>query len=155
MWKRILAKIRPEPPKASRSPEGVGAETPAVAATETLRAAASGPISTTVKGSYFRPVDDPQGIGLNSRAFRGIAQRCFAASLIADANAATPPKITVKTGFSISIIRLQIRFTGLIMRGPSTNDSTKIIDGGCPTKSKLCSVNSWPTTLGVSNSVFW
>ena len=51
MWKSILAKIRPEPPKASLAPEGVGAETRTFTATKTLRAAAS-KATTTVKGSY-------------------------------------------------------------------------------------------------------
>ena len=51
MWKSILAKIRPEPPKASLAPEGVGAETRTFTATKTLRAAAS-KATTMLKGSY-------------------------------------------------------------------------------------------------------
>src|SRR6516225_3212000 len=48
--------------------------------------------------------------------------------MIAVTNAAAPPKITVKTGFSLSIIRLQTRFTGRIMSGLNRNEPTKVID---------------------------
>ena len=43
--------------------------------------------------------------------------RCFTASLIAVANAAAPPKITVKTGLSLSTILSQITKVGLIIMG--------------------------------------
>src|SRR5436190_18565179 len=54
--------------------------------------------------------------------------RCFAASLIAVANAAVPPKTIVKTGFSLSTMRLQTRFTGRITSGLNRNELTKITD---------------------------
>src|SRR5215472_12862235 len=53
--------------------------------------------------------------------------RCFAASLIAVANAAAPPKVTVKTGLSLSTMRLQTRFTGRIMSGFNRSEPKKII----------------------------
>ena len=55
------------------------------------------------------------------------AHRCFAASLIADANAAAPPNVSVKTGFSLSTIRLQIRFTGRTTIGRKINEPTNNI----------------------------
>lgn len=54
--------------------------------------------------------------------------KCFAASLIADANVAAPPKMTVNTGFSLSIILAQTRDTGRIISGRNKNEPTKIID---------------------------
>jgi hypothetical protein len=54
MWKGGLAKIRLEPPKVSLAADGAGAETRTVAALETLRAAASGAKSATMK-AYSGP----------------------------------------------------------------------------------------------------
>jgi hypothetical protein len=47
---------------------------------------------------------------------------------MAVANAAAPPKITVKTGFSLSTIRAQTTDMGRITSGFSRNEPTKIID---------------------------
>ena len=48
-------------------------------------------------------------------------------ALRAVASAAVPPKVTVKTGLSLSIMRLQIRFTGRIISGLNRNEPTKTI----------------------------
>ena len=55
------------------------------------------------------------------------AHRCFAASLIAVANAANPPKISVKTGLSLSTIRAQMSNSGFMISGRRRNEATKIM----------------------------
>ena len=79
----------------------------------------------------LHPLCHPSRGGLRVNGGRNLRsavhpQRCFAASLMAVANAAAPPKITVKTGFSLSTIRAQTKDMGRIMRGLSRNEPTKI-----------------------------
>jgi hypothetical protein len=62
------------------------------------------------------------------RSFVHRAHRCFAASPIAVANVAAPPKISVKTGFSLSIIRAQTKDMGRITSGRNRNEPIKTID---------------------------
>jgi hypothetical protein len=94
------------------------------------------------------PAPDPEVVGaqtaLRDRRERGALEwgkprsgrcdfvrrfhRCFAASPIAVANAAAPPKTSVKTGLSLSTIRRQTRFTGRITSGCNKKEPTNTID---------------------------